>query len=74
VWQTFKAMTWCGFLVIWTWCVATSPSLTPRSSHRRLLTLSILPLSLSESVYANLEGYAELGRRSQHRTYFRLII
>ena len=66
--RTFKAMIWCGSLIIWTRCVATSPFRAPHPSHRRLSSFSILPVPLSESVCVSSGPYAAPGGRSQLRT------
>ena len=66
--RTFKAMIWCGSLIIWTRYVTRSPICAPRPSHRRLSSFSILPVPLSESVCVSSGPYAAPGGRFQLRT------
>jgi len=72
VYRTSRVMIWFGSLTIWTKYVAALPFPTLRSNQRRLSMVSILPVPLHGSVYANSEAFVAPARYFQHRAFFRL--
>ena len=69
---TFRAMIWCGLLIIWTRCAITCPFPAFHSSHVRLLSASNLRAPLPASVYVNSEAYAVPRGYCRHHTRFPL--